>query len=131
MSSAGTPLGPPPGGPPGLPPVGPRGPPSGGPPGPSPGGLPEDSQDNLPPGIIALINRAEPDLIRPLTLIIDVRSVLGPLSRLSTAELGSLIRRASTVMMYDSPLLWMPDFGDLDIFLSESSRGWTLVVRPM
>ena len=120
MSTTGTPPGPPPGGPPGPPPGGP------------PGGPPGDPS-GLPPGIIALMHRQEPELVRPLTLLIDVRTVVAPglLSRLSTAELGSLIRRASNVMLRGDPILWIPDNPDLDIYLDETSLGWTLVVRPM
>jgi hypothetical protein len=79
------------------------------------------------------MGRPEPTLIRPLTLIIDVRTVTAPglLSGLSNAELGSLIRRASNIMTYGTPILWTPDAGDLDIYLNESSIGYTLVVRRM
>ena len=87
----------------------------------------------VPFWMIDRIIRPAPDLIRPLTLIIDTRTVVQPglLSQLSNAELGSLIRRAANIMTRGDAILWTPDAGDLDIFLSESSLGWTLTVRPV
>ena len=111
-----------------------------GPPSPSLVGVPDHvmpigghSGIGVPFWMIDRIIRPAPDLIRPLTLIIDTRTVVQPglLSQLSNAELGSLIRRAANVMMRGDPINWIPDAGDLDIFLSESSLGWTLVVRPV
>ena len=111
-----------------------------GPPSPSLVGVPDrvmtiggHSGIGVPFWMIDRIIRPAPDLIRPLTLIIDTRTVVRPglLSQLSNAELGSLIRRAANVMMRGDPINWIPDAGDLDIFLSESSLGWTLVVEPL
>jgi hypothetical protein len=34
-------------------------------------------------------------------------------------------------MTLGDPIHWTPDAGDPDICLSESSLGWTLVVRPV
>ena len=67
---------------------------------------------------------------RPLALIIDAAMVTGPLLGLTNVNLASLIRGASTAIMFGDPWDFDADIGGFDFSLMQTPVGWVLVGTP-